>query len=1549
MATTRSWVGNAQAVAQAETWAPGTQSPGTTATATMNGKSCSYTSLSGTNDDLIAGLITAIGKLGAAAPEFNEVTFAAASYVPAAQKPNATYLLMTAKVAGNPFQVNISLTTPAKVSVTRVVAGQAGVNELQQITIAPNAQSGSAFILNFNGQLTTPIPTPPKPPTFNAFVASGALTGNYYYVVTFGTAAGETEPSAASAQLAPAAQNVTLNIPFGPANCTFRRVYRGLAGGAATGPFYLVAKIGDNSTATYTDSSTDATIKLNAGPPATNGCAQGELELLSNVGIGNVKVGGAGVAAVPGQNMPTSPIVYQVQFTGALANLSQPILLGTPYTGSTILPTLTVTETQAGYPIQSAIQLVGWKQVYGVAAPSGSLKIALPGLGATTGPIAFNASAATVLAAIQAAAPASYANSFAVALGPAAPAAQPQLQGLWQITYQDKLANTAVPQATVDPGGLVAASGDTISAFWSTTQPGSSTGRNEIATVTINNNPSGGTFGLTATLANGNAIAATGVAFNASGATLAAAFPSGTVNVSGGAGGPYTVEGAGEAGSQKIAFVASSSLTGASSVAGSPPTTNTAGVDPPTISASLFTSGGSLATGSYYYAVTAVNANGETTANPVAVNVTGPDGGVNLSWSSVPTATSYNVYRGTSPGAENTKLCNTTQRVFLDYGGLNIGGTAPSFNSTGLSSPASLGASVIQGVSDFTGSSTAGTYYYKVTATNGIGESLPSTEVSVSIGNYQAVQLEWNSVNGATGFKVYRGTSSGGENTLIATLPVENFGGNQSFFVDTFPPNTSVSPPTSDTSGLPGSVPVALYARIESGIDTPGLPAGTYYYKITAVTAAGETTPSGEVSVSISTGQMVAVAWSESNSSNLITSYKVYRGTTINGENLLVANISSASGTLSYIDLGGTSTALTPPVSNTTGIAAPTQNALTPGGADGNFSAGTYYYKVTATTPIGETTGSNEQSSAIVAGGFATVNWNAVSHATGYKIYRGTSAGAENILAGIVSDGAATAFTDTAPLNSAASPPTSNTALIAAPTQSALSTSSSGGNLASATYFYKVTAITRAGETTGSNEQSIAVTGPTGQVTVSWTADTGADGYKIYRGTSAGAENVLAGSTATTSFVDFGTVSAAISVVELVAGAAAVNEVQTVTLNGATGGSFSLDFAGQATTNVAYNASAATLQADLVALSNIGANNATVAGAAGGPFTVTYTGTLAGAPQPLLGANNANLQGSTTANQTLTITTASTGPNNWDNAGNWSPAGVPSTGDTVVIQNSSVDILYGLNQSAVTLANLQIDMSFVGGWIGLPNWNSNKYSEYRQQYLQIGVSGQVVIGNGKGSGPTLLKFDFGTQAFSMLVNGCGTNQDPTLPAILVKGNRASGSSQINCYKGKLGVAMFAGETATVDTIRQGFLTNKNSDSYVFVGSGVTVTTWQKDGGDGVLNAPIATLRHEDGTLTVLDGLTPTTVGTLSLVGGSLTDRATGTITTLTVGTGAIYDRTDDSRAKTITNTTLYGKSEFLDPHGSITFTNPIVFSNCGIPDLVELDLGSNITLQRVQL
>jgi len=96
----------------------------------------------------------------------------------------------------------------------------------------------------------------------------------------------------------------------------------------------------------------------------------------------------------------------------------------------------------------------------------------------------------------------------------------------------------------------------------------------------------------------------------------------------------------------------------------------------------------------------------------------------------------------------------------------------------------------------------------------------------------------------------------------------------------------------------------------------------------------------------------------------------------------------------------------------------------------GTFAAGTKYWVVTAINSRGETIASNEVSATLTANQQQVINWGAVSGATGYKVYRGTAAGVENVLVATV--GAVTTYTDTGIAGTSnTSPPAANSASIA--------------------------------------------------------------------------------------------------------------------------------------------------------------------------------------------------------------------------------------------------------------------------------------------------------------------------------------------------------------------------------------------------------------------------------------------------------------------------------------------------------------------------------------
>lgn len=92
--------------------------------------------------------------------------------------------------------------------------------------------------------------------------------------------------------------------------------------------------------------------------------------------------------------------------------------------------------------------------------------------------------------------------------------------------------------------------------------------------------------------------------------------------------------------------------------------------------------------------------------------------------------------------------------------------------------------------------------------------------------------------------------------------------------------------------------------------------------------------------------------------------------------------------------------------------------------------------------------------------------------------------------------------------------------ILTAPVATAATPSTTGGTLATGTYYYKITAINANGESLGSNEESAAVTGPTGSVALTWNSVSGATSYRVYRGTTAGGENVYYTVGAVTTYTD---------------------------------------------------------------------------------------------------------------------------------------------------------------------------------------------------------------------------------------------------------------------------------------------------------------------------------------------------------------------------------------------------------------------------------------------
>jgi trimeric autotransporter adhesin len=327
---------------------------------------------------------------------------------------------------------------------------------------------------------------------------------------------------------------------------------------------------------------------------------------------------------------------------------------------------------------------------------------------------------------------------------------------------------------------------------------------------------------------------------------------------------------------------------------------------------------------------------------------------------------------------------------------------------------------------------------------------------------------------------------------------------------------------------------------------------------------------------------------------------------------------------------------------------------------------------------------------------------------------------------------------------------------------------------------------------------------------------------------------------------------------------------------------------------------------------------------------VTVTANTAGKPFTLLASETT----ASTGTAVRSASVACTGSEWWDNTDNWDSGALPADGDTVYFDHSEVSVRYGLDQSAIELAAMHVDLSYTGE-IGLPEINAEGgYYEYRSQYLTIGPL-ILKVGAGTGNGSGRLKINSGADVCSVTVFNTGNSADE-LPAFIWKGTDASNT--LNIVNGSVGVAIFGGETATIATV-----TKTGGD--LVTGAGVTLSgALVQNGGSWVFNSLIDGSLTQNAGAAVINGTG--NVDQLTIRGGSVSYLTSGTLGGNTVVSGdGILDFSGATTSVTVSNRINVESltARVFDP---LKRTGNVVIDLTGGSTLANIDLGTELSVTR---
>jgi hypothetical protein len=331
---------------------------------------------------------------------------------------------------------------------------------------------------------------------------------------------------------------------------------------------------------------------------------------------------------------------------------------------------------------------------------------------------------------------------------------------------------------------------------------------------------------------------------------------------------------------------------------------------------------------------------------------------------------------------------------------------------------------------------------------------------------------------------------------------------------------------------------------------------------------------------------------------------------------------------------------------------------------------------------------------------------------------------------------------------------------------------------------------------------------------------------------------------------------------------------------------------------------------------------------------ITLTADTAGEPNTVTSSKS----GGTGTIGSVTSVTAATGPNDWNNAVNFSGGAIPANTNDVVVDNTNQSILFGLDQSGMsgTLNSFTVGAGFTGK-IGL---NRNKFltagaeaagaGEYREDYLKIECDGVISISDDSGTGVTLksqrIKIDNGANAATFRVFSTAdlenSADNPRPPVQLLS---TSASSTLYAKSGFVGVAVAVpGETATFGTIN-------SAGARIITGNGLTLTTFVQSASGGATGAGSSIRAAGTITTMTINGGTVETSGSFAITtvncgAGEFVSNSTGTITNLN-STGGSCNFIKSKEARTVTTPLIDAPGSIAYDPSVVTLTNKVTSNN----------------------